>query len=264
MVLDSSQHLLLLLHLSSLTQSFSKWNIFKKKKNLPLLFFAKLLSTEKLSQTSSKHSIGAAVFPIVDSWWTVYHSETVNGLVSHLRLSFLNLFISHVLSCYFNVEHSLSSPSTMSAAHLSPYSNLYWVLAWGLNPFPGSLTGKATRNQLINNTLFTECRWLCSGIPLAQHTGMSVNHLSMFKYLSCHLSNCSRHRFHIAIVSKSLGLGPRWKMPTKSQGALPLCLNFQVLLQLHTQKTASHIFSFTLYILQCWTAGPQIHNNEEL
>lgn len=84
------------------------------------------------------------MFPIVDSWWTVYHSETVNGLVSHLRLSFLNLFISQVLSCYFNVEHSLSSPSTMSAAHLSPYSNLYWVLAWGLNPFPGSLTGKAT------------------------------------------------------------------------------------------------------------------------
>lgn len=256
MVLDSSQHLLLLLHLSSLTQSFSKWNIFKKKKNLPLLFFAKLLSTEKLSQTSSKHSIGAAVFPIVDSWWTVYHSETVNGLVSHLRLSFLNLFISHVLSCYFNVEHSLSSPSTMSAAHLSPYSNLYWVLAWGLNPFPGSLTGKATRNQLINNTLFTECRWLCSGIPLAQHTGMSVNHLSMFKYLSCHLSNCSRHRFHIAIVSKSLGLGPDERCQQRARVLCPFVSTFRYYFSCTHRK--QHLIYSPSHSIFC-SAGLQDH-----
>lgn len=145
---------------------------------------------------------------ILCRWTDIFHSSESE--------IFWNLFISQVLSCYFNVEHSLSSAATVSTAHLSPYSNLYWVLAWGHNPFPGSLTGKATLNQLINTTLFTEYRWLCSKNPLSTardiKAWMSVSswwfHLSFFKYLSYNLSNCSRQWFHFAITSRSFGFGP--------------------------------------------------------
>lgn len=62
-------------------------------------------------------------------------------------------------------------------------------------------------------------------------TWMSVSlwqfHLSFFfpKYLSYHLSNCSRKRFCIVIVSESFDL---------AQGASPFCLDSQVLLLFYT------------------------------
>lgn len=123
-------------------KSHSKWklNSFNHGPSV------KRLSAEISSQTHSK-SPWTLLFPFAFDWETsvdVFFCDSKH--IFHLSKSeiFQNLFISQVLSCYLNVEHSLSSAATISTEHLSPYSNLYWVLAWGHNPFPGSLTGKAT------------------------------------------------------------------------------------------------------------------------
>lgn len=90
--------------------------------------------------------------------------------------------------------------------------------------------------------------------------------LFFFEYLSYHLSNCSRQRFRIVIVTESFDL---------ARGASPFCLDSQVLLLFYTLFLAAekdlgkswqpqHRFLHPPYILQHWTAGPQIHNNEEL